>query len=117
MKTTEQKAKEIAKLMEDGKGKDVSLIDISGLNSWTDYFVIVTINSSIQWQGMLKDIKAYIKENDLEIHLTNKKSPDGDDWNLIDLGAIVVHLMTEQAREFYDLEKLWHAGKILSINE
>ncbi|NLC92366.1 MAG: ribosome silencing factor [Treponema sp.] len=117
MKTTEQKAKEIAKLMEDGKGKDVSLIDISGLNSWTDYFVIVTINSSIQWEGMLKDIKDYIKENDLEIHLTNKKSPDGDDWNLIDLGAIVVHLMTEQAREFYDLEKLCHAGKILSINE
>ena len=111
MKTTEEKAREIAKLMEDGKGKDVTLLDISGLNSWTDYFVIVTVNSSAHWQGLYKQVKEYIKENDLEIHLTNKKTPDGDDWNLVDLGPIVVHLMSPQAREFYDLEKLWHAGR------
>lgn len=117
MKTTEEKAREIAKLMEDGKGKDVTLLDISGLNSWTDYFVILTVNSSAHWQGLYKQVKEYIKENDLEIHLTNKKTPDGDDWNLIDLGAIVIHLMSEQARQFYDLEKLWHNGKIIDINQ
>lgn len=117
MKTTEQKAIEIAKLMQDGKGKDVVLLDISGLNSWTDYFVIVTVNSFTHWQGLFKQVKEYIKDNDLEIHLTNKKSPDGDDWNLIDLGAIVVHLMSEQARTFYDLEKLWHNGKTIEIGE
>ena len=117
MKITEEKAREIAKLMEDGKGKDVTLLDISGLNSWTDYFVIVTVNSSAHWQGLYKQVKEYIKENDLEIHLTSKKSPDGDDWNLIDLGAIVIHLMSEQARQFYDLEKLWHNGKIIDINQ
>ena len=117
MKTTEEKAREIAKLMEDGKGKDVTLLDISGLNSWTDYFVIVTVNSSAHWQRLYKQVKEYIKENDLEIHLTNKKTPDGDDWNLIDLGAIVIHLMSEQARQFYDLEKLWHNGKIIDINQ
>ena len=117
MKTTEEKAREIAKLMEDGKGKDVTLLDISGLNSWTDYFVIVTVNSSAHWQGLYKQVKEYIKENDLEIHLTNKKTPDGDDWNLIELGAIVIHLMSEQARQFYDLEKLWHNGKIIDINQ
>lgn len=117
MKTTEEKAREIAKLMEDGKGKDITLLDISGLNSWTDYFVIVTVNSSAHWQGLYKQVKEYIKENDLEIHLTNKKTPDGDDWNLIDLGAIVIHLMSEQARQFYDLEKLWHNGKIIEIKQ
>ena len=115
MKTMEEKAKEIAQLMEDGKGNDVTLLDISGLNSWTDYFVIVTVNSSAHWQGLYKQIKEYIKNNDLEIHLTNRKSPDGDDWNLIDLGSIVVHLMSESARSFYDLEKLWHAGKTIDF--
>ena len=117
MKTMEEKAKEIAKLMEDGKGNDVTLLDISGLNSWTDYFVIVTVTSSAHWQGLYKQIKEYIKDNDLEIHVTNRKSPDGDDWNLIDLGAIVVHLMSESARTFYDLEKLWHAGKIIDFRD
>ena len=115
MKTMEEKAREIAKLMEDGKGNDVTLLAISGLNSWTDYFVIVTVTSSAHWQGLYKQIKEYIKDNDLEIHVTNRKSPDGDDWNLIDLGAIVVHLMSESARSFYDLEKLWHAGKIIDF--
>ena len=115
MKTTEEKAIELAKLMIAGKGKDVTLLDVSGLNSWTDYFVIVTVNSSVHWQGLLKDVKTYIKDNDLEIHITNKKSPDGDDWNLIDLGAIVIHLMSEQARDFYDLEKLWHAGRVIEL--
>ena len=47
MKTMEEKAIEIAKLMEDGKGNDVTLLDISGLNSWTDYFVIVTVNFTL----------------------------------------------------------------------
>ena len=117
MKTMEEKAREIAKLMEDGKGNNVTLLDISGLNSWTDYFVIVTVTSSAHWQGLYKQIKEYIKENDLEIHVTNRKSPDGDDWNLIDLGAIVVHLMSESARTFYDLEKLWHAGKIIDFRD
>lgn len=115
MKSMEEKAIEIARLMEDGKGIDVTLLDISGLNSWTDYFVIVTVTSSTHWQGLYKQIKEYIKDNDLEIHLTNRKSPDGDDWNLIDLGSIVVHLMSESARTFYDLEKLWHAGKTIDF--
>ncbi len=115
MKTTEEKAKEIAKLMEDGKGNDVVLLDISGLNSWTDYFVLVTVNSSTHWQGLYKQVKDYIKNNELEIHVTNKKSPDGDDWNLIDLGPIVIHLMSEAARNFYDLEKLWFKGKKLDF--
>ena len=116
MKTMEEKAVEIARLMDDGKGIDVTLLDISGLNSWTDYFVIVTVTSSAHWQGLYKQIKEYIKDNDLEIHVTNRKSPDGDDWNLIDLGSIVVHLMSESARSFYDLEKLWHAGKVIDFH-
>ncbi|HAK68589.1 MAG TPA: ribosome silencing factor [Treponema sp.] len=112
-KTDEQKALEIAALMEDGKGMDVSVLDVSGLNSWTDYFVIVTVNSSAHWQGLYKYIKEYIAENGLEIRKTVQKTSQGDDWNLIDLGNIVVHLMSAEARSFYELEKLWHAGKKL----
>ncbi len=115
MKTTEEKAIEIAKLMQDGKGSNVTLIDVSGLNSWTDYFVIVTVSSSTQQQGLAKQIKEYIKENELEIHPVSRKSPDGQDWNLIDLGPIVIHLMSEQAREFYNLEKLWFKGRVIDL--
>ncbi len=115
-KTFETKAMEIAQLMEDGKGMDVTVLDVSGLNSWADYFVIVTVTSSTHWQGLARSVKEYISENDLEIRKTVRKDNQGDQWNLIDLGNIVVHFMTQEAREFYDLEKLWHAGKILKGN-
>ena len=117
MKTTQEKALELADLIEDGKGTDVKVLDISKLNSWTDFFVIATVTSSAQQQGIAKQIKDYIKDNDLEVHVTSRKSPDGDDWNLIDLGAIVVHLMSKAARDFYDLEKLWHAGILIDRNK
>ena len=116
MKSLEEKAKEIAVLLEDGKGKDVKLLDVAKLNSWTDYFVICTISSAAHWQGLYRQVKDYVKENDLQIHVTNRKSPDGDDWNLIDIGSIVVHLMSETARNFYDLEKLWHAGTVIDFH-
>ena len=116
-KTFEQKAVEIAKLITDGKGRDVTLLDISGLNSWADYFVIATVTSSAQQQGLAKQIKDYIKENDLEIHPTNRRSPNGEDWELIDLGNIVVHLMSEQAREFYNLDKLYREAPEAQKNE
>lgn len=116
MKTVEENAKAIAKLMEDGKGKDVVLLNISELNSWTDYFIIVTVTSSAHWQGLFRDVKEYAKENDVEMLVKSRKLSDGDDWNLIDLGSIVVHLMSEEARQFYDLEKLWHMGEKLTID-
>ena len=109
-KTTEQKALELAQLLEDGKGQDVSVLDISKLNSWTDYFVIVTLTSGAQAEGLYKYVKDYNKENGLEFHQTGHKSPQGNEWILLDLGAIVIHLMTQEARDFYELEKLWHAG-------
>lgn len=110
-KTVKEMALEIAKLMEDGKGTDVCVLDVSELNSWTDYFVIVTVSSGPHWQGLYKEIKDYIKDTDLEIHKIHNKTSQGNDWNLIDLGPIVVHLMSQEARDFYELEKLWHAGK------
>lgn len=115
-KTIREEALEIAKLMEDGKGQNVTLIDVSKLNSWTDYFVIVTVTSSAHWQGLYKTLKDYTKDSDLEIHKTHNKTTQGNEWNLVDLGPVVVHLMSEDARTFYELEKLWHAGEVISVN-
>ncbi len=112
-KTISEMALDIAHIIEDGKGQDVCVIDISELNSWTDFFVIATVTSSSQWQGIYREIKDYIKDTILEIHKTDHKTSQGDEWNLVDLGAIVVHLMSEEARKFYDLETLWQAGKKL----
>ena len=113
MKTIQEQALDLAQILEDGKAENVTVIDVSELNSWTDFFVIATIRSSAQIQGLQKQIKDFVKENDMQIHLTHRKQPDGDEWNLIDIGSVVIHLMSQAARDFYELEKLWHAGKVL----
>ena len=110
-KTECEKAVEIARLVRDGKGQDTVVLDISGLNSWTDFFVITTVSSSTLAGGIYKAVKDYVKENDMEIHLTHHKTSDGSEWQLIDIGTVVVHLMSDEARNFYELENLWHAGK------
>ncbi len=112
-KTVKENALDIAQILEDGKAEDVTVIDVAELNSWTDYFVIGTIHSSAHWQGLTKQVNDYVKANNMQVHLTHRKMPDGDDWNLIDIGPVVVHLMSKDAREFYELEKLWHAGKVI----
>ena len=62
-KTIQEKAQELARLIQDGKGDNIVLLDISELNSWTDYFVIATVSSSTQSQGLQKQIKDYKQEN------------------------------------------------------
>jgi ribosome-associated protein len=115
MKTLEERALELAALMEDGKGGDVVVLDVAEVSSWTSFFVIATISSSTHWKSLYRLVKDYCKDSggDLEIFVPNKKIPDGDDWVLIDLGGIVVHLMSPEARGFYDLEKLWHNARRL----
>lgn len=110
-KTNKEHALAIGNLLTDYKGENTLILNVSELNSWTDYFIITTINSSAHWKGLYKHVKDYTKENNLKINMPKQKSSSGDDWNLIDLGAIVVHLMSAEAREFYALEKLWHAAE------
>ncbi|MDR1748507.1 MAG: ribosome silencing factor [Spirochaetaceae bacterium] len=113
MQEMRTKALELGRLLQEHKGEKVTVLDISRLNSWTDYFVIAAVNSSTHSKGLYKHIKDYARENGLHIHLTKRKTSNGDDWNLIDFGPIVIHLMTEEARNFYELEKLWHEGTVL----
>ena len=97
----------LGKLLEDHKGGDVVVLDVTGKNTWADYFIIATVTSSAHSRGLQKHVYESIEELGLEIRPTKRKLPDGDEWALIDLGDVVVHLMTATARSFYDLEKLW----------
>jgi ribosome-associated protein len=112
-KTAKDQALEIAEILEDGKADSVSVIEVTKLTSCADFFVIATIHSSAHWQGLAKQIKDYVKANNMQIHVTHTKSTGGDDWNVIDIGTVLVHLMSKDAREFYELEKLWHSGTFL----
>ena len=106
----DQLVSETAAELEDHKAADVSAVDISELNSWTDYFVIATVSSQGHMRGLLRNIRSYLNERGIE-YRNKYKHIDDYSWLFIDCGFMVIHLMDEETRAFYDLEKLWFNGR------
>ena len=102
----------IAKLIDEHNGADVSVINIVKQCNWTDYFIIATVSSQGHINGLTNFLRAYLAENDIKI-IHNRKRVSESGWMLLDCADIVIHLMNEELRNFYDLEKLWHTGEII----
>jgi ribosome-associated protein len=116
--TLRNSALELGKLLEDHQGREVIVMDMEPLDFWTDFFIIATVTSNTHLLGLEKHIKEYTKENGLEIlHRSRRpeKSPEqrSDEWCLLDLGGIVIHLMSAPTRKFFELERLWSAAPVI----
>ena len=107
------KAVDLGKLLEDHRCNDVVVMDMSPLDYWTDFFVIATVMSDTHLRGLQRYIKDFAVEKDLDILHRSRKPEGSDEWCLIDLGGIVVHLMTERTRSFFELERLWSAALLI----
>ena len=96
----------IGSLLAEHNGQDVSVLDLRGMNNWTDFFIIATVTSNTHMDGLERSLKEFCREKGIAILGSSRKSAD-DEWRLIDLGSIVIHLMNKRVREFYELERLW----------
>jgi len=115
--TLQTNALELGKLLADHNGLNVVVMDMRPLNFWTDFFVITTVTSNTHLSGLQRHIKDYTHEKGMEI-IHRSKRPDktelsAEEWSLLDLGGIVVHLMTANTRSFFELERLWGAAPII----
>jgi len=115
--TLQINALELGKLLADHNGLNVVVMDMRSLNFWTDFFIIATVTSNTHLSGLQRHIKDYTQEKGMEI-LHRSKRPDtnelsSEEWSLLDLGGIVIHLMTAKIRNFFELERLWSAAQII----
>lgn len=101
---------DIARFITDHKGIDPVVIDVSEHTGWADCFIIATVNSLGHLKGVTKELWGFLAERNISV-INRHKGVAGDGWELIDCGDIVIHLMSAELREFYNLEKLWHAGE------
>jgi ribosome-associated protein len=108
---------DLGRLLQDHRGGDVIALDLRELNSWTDFFVIATVSSNTHLQGLYRRIKDFALERDVEILRRHRRPSAEDEWSLVDMGNVVVHLMTARSRAFYELERLWGAGKVIFRGE
>jgi len=87
------------------KGEDLLIIDLRGIASFTDFFIVMHGNSTRQNIALYENIKEELKKKNIE-SLSIEGKEHGE-WILMDYGSFIVHVFSERAREYYSLEKLW----------
>jgi len=91
--------------LEDLKAVDQLCLNVSSLTTLTDYMIIVTGTSSRHIQSLAERVVEDLKR--LNIRPLSLEGEGTQEWVLVDYGDVIVHLMSAQARTFYDLESLW----------
>ncbi len=106
-------ARRIVDLLSDRQAEDIVLLDISQIASFADFFVIATAQNPRHMNAL---IDAFGKElaNEGIKSLHREGDPDSG-WVLVDYGAVIVHLFTEQDRQFYNLEGLWSRAGVPAV--
>ena len=101
----------IARVLDDKKATDIAVLNVANVCVLSDFFVIASASSTTQVKGLTSSLRERIKE-------LFGRIPNGDEndlknrWNLLDYGDVIVHIMLNDVRESYALEKFWnHALK------
>ncbi len=102
----------VARILDDNLAKDIVILDISNISVLGDYFVIASADSQNQVRALTNYVRENIKKN-LNINVSKDESDQKNRWNLLDYGDVIVHILHNEERELYALEKFWnHALKI-----
>ena len=107
---SEKLALDIAKILDTKKARDVKVIKVTEKTVIADYFVIAAGNSSTQVKSLADEVE-YVLSQQQNINPTNVEGRGLGNWILIDYDNVIVHVFSNQAREFYNLEKLWAEGE------
>lgn len=96
------------------KAGGVTVLDLNGVAAFTDYFVICTGYSTPQLKAICDEIEEVLwrEQNRKPEHREGHRSAE---WALLDFGGFIVHVFGEQARRFYDLERLWRSAPSLVL--
>ncbi len=101
----EEKVQAIRRIIEDKKGRDVKVLDLRDLSTVCDVFVICSVDLPLQARAIADEIDFVLsKEGEYPLSV---EGYENSEWLLMDYGDVVVHIFTETARVFYDLDRLW----------
>ena len=104
----------VTKALDEKKGMDIRLLKIDKVSSLADYFLICTGTSNTHVKTLC-DYAEYTLEN-LGETMLGREGHRGNAWELLDYGTIVIHVFTDEARKFYDLERLWADAEAVDLS-
>ncbi len=106
----------IKNALEDKKASNIEILDVSEQTSLGDYFVIASCQSSVQVRACVDEVEEKMDEAGFPVH--HKEGYRGGSWILMDYGDIIVHVMQQEIREFYSIERLWdNVGEVRAEDE
>ena len=103
-----------ARAIDEKKGSDIVIQDVSELLNVTDYFVIATGANNRRVDAIAEEVEEKLRE-ECGIKPISREGLDDDEWVLLDYGPIVVHIFQPATRDFYRLEQLWEAAPTLDV--
>ena len=115
MLSAKKVAYEVTKALDEKKGIDITLLKIDKVSSLADYFIICTGTSNTHVKTLC-DYAEYTFEQ-LGEPMLGREGHRGNSWELLDFGSVVVHVFTDEAREFYSLERLWADAEQIDLSE
>ena len=115
MLTAKEVAYQVTKALDEKKGMDIKLLKIDKISSLADYFLICTGTSNTHVKTLC-DYAEYTLE-ELGEPMLGREGHRDHTWELLDFGSIVVHVFTEEAREFYNLERLWADAEQIDLKD
>ena len=115
MRSANEVAITVTKALDEKKGMDIKLLKIDRVSSLADYFLICTGTSNTHVKTLC-DYAEYSMEQ-LGEPLLGREGHRGNTWELLDYGSVVIHVFTDEARKFYDLERLWADAEQIDLKD
>ena len=109
MEQSKMMLKLIYQALEDKKGEDIVMIDISQVSVLADYFVICSAGNDSQIQALVDNVDEKMHENGYQIR--QQEGRNSGTWVLLDYGDVSVHIFERENRSFYNLERIWNDGR------
>jgi len=108
--TALEKAKKIASVLDEKKGRSISILKVLEHTVITDYFVIATATSSTHLKALCDEVEYRLREEDGE-KAQRVEGYQGGGWILVDFSDVILHIFDSASRDFFQLEKLWAQGE------
>ena len=113
--TSLELAKAAVKILDTKKASEIKLLKIDKKTILADYFVICTGNSSTQIKTLADEVEYQLKLGG--VPFIRLEGTDSNEWKVVDCHDVIIHIFSNEAREFYKLEKLWADAEEIDISE